>query len=120
MREEGLEFYYEPFAIELQPSFYPAVNIWEDSFESPLSNKIRNITYTPDFVGPSWLIECKGRRTVDFNIKWKILKKLLSDKKLKVSLFLPKNKKDILKSIEIIKTLKKVKTPWYEQLRKNK
>ena len=33
------------------------------------SKKIRAITYTPDFVGLDWIMEVKGMRTPDFNIK---------------------------------------------------
>ena len=74
--EEGIKFEYEPYAIELFPSFSHLF----DSYEKPsktfktIPKKIRAIHYTPDFVGDGWIIETKGMRTEEFNIKWKLLK----------------------------------------------
>ena len=43
------------------------------------SSHVRKLTYTPDFIGKSWIIETKGHRTNEFNIKWKLFKKHLND-----------------------------------------
>lgn len=45
--------------------------------------------------------------TPDFSIKWKLFKKYLEDNKLNFTLFLPRSKKEIIESINIIKELKK-------------
>ncbi len=33
------------------------------------SKKIRAIKYTPDFVGSKWVMETKGKKTPDFQLK---------------------------------------------------
>jgi hypothetical protein len=61
---------------------------------------VRPITYTPDFVGKGWIIETKGMRTPDFNLKWKLLKHKFKNKK--IQLFLPQSVKELDQAIEII------------------
>ena len=67
--------------------------------------KIRDITYTPDFVDPNelWIIEVKGFANDVFPIKWKMFKKHLQDKGNAPMLFLPRNQKQVLETIEMIK-----------------
>lgn len=48
-------------------------------------------------------METKGKRTADFNIKWKLFRKYLQENDIEVTLFMPTNKKEILESIKIIK-----------------
>ena len=43
-------------------------------FKNRGEKKILNIKYTPDFVSPSFIIECKGRANESFPIRWKCLK----------------------------------------------
>jgi hypothetical protein len=77
-----------------------------------LSPNIRAITYTPDFVGKKlhlkkgWIIEVKGFANDAFPNKWKYFKKYLVDNNYEVTVFLPKNQAQVLRCIEIIKTLK--------------
>lgn len=110
--EAGIKFEYEPYAIELMPAF-TALSV--SSFEKyrknfvPKKPKIQSISYTPDFVGHNWIIETKGIRTPDFNIKWKLLKHYFFLKGQKVLLLMPSNKKEIGISIELIKYVRKRK-----------
>lgn len=69
------------------------------------SKKIRAIKYTPDFVGSKWVMETKGKRTPDFQLKWKLFKWYLKEHDLKYLLMMPTNKKEIIASIEYIKNL---------------
>jgi len=70
------------------------------------TTKVRDITYTPDFVDPNneWIIEVKGFANDVFPVKWKLFKKHLQalDEDTPV-LFLPRNQKQVLETIEIIK-----------------
>jgi len=102
LKEEGVEFEYEPYAIILSPSFQTkAISIEKKGKELKLiSDKVRPITYTPDFVGLDWIIETKGMRTPDFDIKWKLLKKEL---KKKTYLYMPTNQREVDEVIHSVK-----------------
>jgi hypothetical protein len=107
LKEEGLEFYYEPFEVELQPPFKMLNESFEKDFDHSRAKAVRSITYTPDFVGKGWVMECKGKRTPDFNIKWKMFLHTLHKKRIKQLLLMPSSKKQIAQCIQMIKKLKK-------------
>lgn len=75
-----------------------------------VTNNIRAITYTPDFVcineetKTGWIVETKGFKMETFNIKWKMFKKYLKDNGYVLSLYTPNNKENILKTIQSIKS----------------
>lgn len=100
-----IEFLYEPYQIQLVPKFKSEIISYERVKKKfiPQYPNIRSITYTPDFVGDTWIIEVKGMKTPDFNIKWKMFKKHLAENELRYTLFMPHNKKEIRESIRIIK-----------------
>ena len=65
----GIPYAYENRKIELQ-----------SGFRSPFQkDKIRSITYTPDFIIGSILLECKGFETPEWKIKKKLLFKWLME-----------------------------------------
>ena len=66
--------------------------------------KIRACTYTPDFVGSTWVIEVKGFSNDTFPIKNKMFKKHLLDNNILYDLYLPRNQKEVLESIQSIKS----------------
>lgn len=111
----GLDFQYEPISITLIPDFTHAFESWEPvkykgvKHFSANRKKVQAITYTPDFVGDDWIIETKGRRTEDFNLRWKLFKALIINNDLPYNLFLPGTVKQIAASIERIKELKLIK-----------
>ena len=69
--------------------------------------KILPITYTPDFVDseypPRYIIECKGNPNERFPMVWKLFKRYLKINNIKADLFVPRNQKDCLEVIKIIK-----------------
>lgn len=69
------------------------------------SNKIRKITYTPDFVANdnSFIIETKGLKTDVFTLRYKLFKKYLKTNNIKTMLFLPSNQKECQITMNIIK-----------------
>lgn len=74
----------------------------------PITNKIRSITYLPDFTcidenKTGWIIECKGYNNDAFPNKWKYFKKYLIDNGYNVTLYKPNTQKNVLKCIEMIK-----------------
>ena len=64
--------------------------------------KILNIKYTPDFVSPSFIIECKGRANESFPLRWKMFKKYVNDNLKHVTLYKPQNQKECDEVIELI------------------
>lgn len=66
----GIPFAYEERKIELL-----------EGFKSPFQkDKVRSITYTPDFeIGSSILIECKGFETPEWKLKKKLIYKWLNE-----------------------------------------
>ena len=68
----------------------------------------RDSVYTPDFTNPVgeklvWVIETKGRAMPDFSRTWRLFKKRIADSGDEVLLFVPRNKKDCVKVIQILK-----------------
>jgi hypothetical protein len=72
------------------------------------NGKVRDITYTPDFVGYDskgklkWVIECKGFANERFPNTWKLFKQTLIREGTVIPLYLPKNQKQVLETIEKI------------------
>lgn len=66
--------------------------------------KVRNISYTPDFTNlqQGWIIECKGFPNESFPIRWKLFKKYIVDNNLKYDLYVPRNRKQVDKTIKLI------------------
>ena len=64
--------------------------------------KILNIKYTPDFVNPSFIIECKGRANESFPIRWKMFKKYVKEQIPHVTLYKPQNQKECDEVIKLI------------------
>ena len=67
----------------------------------------RRITYTPDFVGSNFIIECKGPHSNTFDIKWKMFqyKLLMLGLENQYTLFIVHNKKELEAAITKIKNL---------------
>lgn len=105
LQKENIPFEYETLKVVLQEGFVFDNPSFEKNKKgySLNSEKIRPITYTPDFIGDSWIIEVKGRETTDFKIKWKMFKKWLKDNNSTIALFKPTNQKQVLETIKHIK-----------------
>jgi hypothetical protein len=65
--------------------------------------KIKKISYTPDFIGNNFIIECKGYKTEVFTLKWKLFKNYLVKHNIEYDLYLPKNHKEVDECILNIK-----------------
>ncbi|HSH51275.1 MAG TPA: DUF1064 domain-containing protein, partial [Bacteroidales bacterium] len=65
---------------------------------------IRKMTYTPDFIGDNFIIECKGYMNDAFPLRWKLFKYFLYKNKMEIDLYLPRNQTEVDKMVlEIIK-----------------
>lgn len=79
----GIPVKYEPKHFTLLPKFE-----W-------LGEKIRPITYLPDFVGRGFIVECKGLMGDSFPIRWKLFKYYLKRHRSKTKLYLVRNHKQV-------------------------
>lgn len=57
--------------------------------------KVRPMTYLPDFVGKDFIIECKGMITDSFPLRWKIFKYSLFTQGKNPKLYLVRNQKQV-------------------------
>ena len=73
-------------------------------------DKIQQITYTPDFVGKDFIIECKGWKNESFPLRWKMFRYMLLEKKMDYDVYLPRSPKDVDKVIGKILNKKNVST----------
>lgn len=83
LKEAGIDAKYESTHFELIPKF-------EYNGE-----KVRAMTYLPDFVGKNFIIECKGLVTDSFPLRWKIFKYYLKQENKDYKLFLVRNQKQV-------------------------
>jgi hypothetical protein len=66
-------------------------------------DKVQKISYTPDFVGKDFIIECKGWANESFPLRWKLFKYMLYTKKLDYDVYLPHTPVEVDKVISKIK-----------------
>ena len=64
--------------------------------------KILNISYTPDFMGRGFIIECKGRPNESFPLRWKMFKKYVQEHLPNVTLYKPQNQKECEETARLI------------------
>lgn len=83
LKESNIQAEYEGKIFVLVPAF---------TFNK---EKVRKMTFTPDFVGETFVIECKGFRNDVFPLKWKLFKYYLYKNRIRYSLYLPRNRKDV-------------------------
>lgn len=93
LKEHNIPVGYEPVKFVLIDAF---------TFKD---EKVRAMTYTPDFVGETFIIECKGRPNDVFPYKWKWFKKYLKENHLDTiyKLYLVHNQKEVLSMIDELK-----------------
>lgn len=108
LKEAGIKLEYETKKFVLLEGFHYNAERYEDNgktgYNSKKSHKVRDITYTPDFVDPNgkWIIECKGYANERFPLKWKMFMNQLNEMDDPPILFVPRNQNQILETIEKI------------------
>ena len=108
LKEAKIGAIYEGATFELQKGFIFDIDSYErqGNGKGAMINrgqkKILNIKYTPDFVSPSFIIECKGRANESFPLRWKMFKKYVNHKMKHVTLYKPQNQKECDEVIELI------------------
>ena len=108
LKKAKIHAVYEGATFELQEGFMFDTDSYErqGNGKGTMINrgqkKILNIKYTPDFVSPSFIIECKGRANESFPIRWKMFKKYVKNNLPRVTLYKPQNQKECDEVIELI------------------
>lgn len=108
LKEAGIKQDYEKHKYVLLEGFHYKSSRYEDNgktgYKDKVSHKVRDITYTPDFVDPNgkWIIECKGYANERFPLKWKMFMQQLNEMDDPPVLFVPRNQNQILETIEQI------------------
>lgn len=87
----GIPVEYEPKHFELLPRF------------EYLGEKIRPITYLPDFIGKDFIVECKGLMGDSFPLRYKLFKYYLKRHRSKKRCYLVRNHKQVDEMINDIK-----------------
>lgn len=118
LKEANLKFEYTEHRYVLVDEFKFIGNSYEmrktkagKTFK-PVTNNIRQMTYTPDFVGiyphskRKFIIETKGQPNDQFSLRWKFFKKYITDNNIDADLFVPRNHTQIDEAVNIIKTYK--------------
>ena len=91
LKEARIHAKYEPTHFELIPKF------------EYQGEKVRAMTYLPDFVGKDFIIECKGLIGDSFPLRWKIFKYILMKQNSNYKLYLVRNQKQV---DELVKKLR--------------
>ena len=108
LKKAKIHAIYEGATFELQEGFMFDTDSYErqGNGKGTMINrgqkKILNIKYTPDFVSPSFIIECKGRANESFPLRWKMFKKYVKMQIPHVTLYKPQNQKECDEVIELI------------------
>lgn len=113
--QAGFEPQYEGRKFCIWEGFYPQVPFYNRNKTTKNLEldtvKLRDITYTPDFVfeheGVLIIIEAKGMENDVFPVKKKLFRGWLEKQSFKSMYFEVYTKRNLLQAIEIIKTLKK-------------
>ena len=114
LKTAGIKAKYEGVSYELIPSFdfknksYEKQSNGKGEYNNRGGTRIRKITYTPDFTGAGFIIECKGRANESFPIRWKLFKKYVSERLRSVTLYKPQNQKQCDETVNLILGKRKI------------
>lgn len=92
LKEANIEAEYESTHFQILPKF-----VYN-------GEKIRAMTYLPDFVGEDFIIECKGLMGDSFPLRWKFFKYTLMQSNSNYKLYLVRNQKQVDQLIDLLKT----------------
>lgn len=109
--EEKIPFVYER-EFELLPSFESKAVIIEKVNRGMRRKRSKhlNMIISPDFSGNNWVIETKGLRRPDFDLRWKLFKHLIKEEDW--LLLMPGNQTQVDVSIQILKDWLSGRNDW--------
>ena len=112
LKEANIKADYEGKTFELVEKFKYSGDFYDKGVTNKTkvfkkkSGNIRNISYTPDFISEKhkFIIETKGLRTPEFNMRFKLFFKRLHDDNNIYDIYLPSNRKQVDETITLIKS----------------
>ena len=109
LKKAKIKAKYEGQTFQLIPSFEFDLECIErcangkGEYKNRGNKKILNIKYTPDFIGKDFIIETKGRANESFPLRWKLFKKLITERRLgPLTLYKPQNHKECDETVRLI------------------
>ena len=109
LKKAKIKAQYEKRSFELQTSFefnnssYERQSNGKGDMINRGNKKVLAISYTPDFEGTNFIIECKGRANESFPIRWKLFKKHIADNYPNMRLYKPQRQSECDDVINLIK-----------------
>ena len=108
LKAANIKASYEGWTFDLIREFDFNIDVYErcangkGDYKNRGHKTIRKISYTPDFIGQGFIIECKGRPNESFPIRWKLFKKYVSERLHSVTLYKPQNQKECDETVSLI------------------
>ena len=108
LKKAKIKAQYEKRSFELQPSFefnnssYERQSNGKGDMINRGNKKVLAISYTPDFEGTNFIIECKGRANESFPIRWKLFKKHVAKHYPNMRLYKPQKQSECDDVINLI------------------
>ena len=108
LKKAKIQAVYEGHTYEIFPAYQFDSSAYErcangkGEYKDRGHKKILNISYTPDFMGQGFIIECKGRANESFPLRWKMFKKYVKEHLPNVTLYKPQNQKECDETVSLI------------------
>lgn len=108
LKKAKIQAVYEGHTYEIFPAYQFDSSAYErcangkGEYKDRGHKKILNISYTPDFMGQGFIIECKGRANESFPLRWKMFKKYVKEHLPNVILYKPQNQKECDEIVSLI------------------
>ena len=109
LKQAKIKASYEGYTYDLVREFNLNIDVYErcangkGDYKNRGHKTIRKISYTPDFIGDGFIIECKGRPNESFPIRWKLFKKFAAETwNSNITIYKPQNQKECDETIKLI------------------
>jgi len=109
LKAANIKASYEGWTFDLIREFDFNIDVYErcangkGDYKNRGHKTIRKISYTPDFIGQGFIIECKGRPNESFPIRWKLFKKFaVKTWGSTVTIYKPQNQKECDETVNLI------------------
>ncbi len=108
LKKAKIQAVYEGHTYEIFPAYQFDSSAYErcangkGEYKDRGHKKILNISYTTDFMGQGFIIECKGRANESFPLRWKMFKKYVKEHLPNVTLYKPQNHKECDETVKLI------------------
>jgi hypothetical protein len=89
-------------AFDFTSECYERQSNGKGDFTNRGNKRVLSISYTPDFIGEDFIIECKGRANESFPLRWKLFKRYVQEHMPRYTLYKPQNQNECEQVIQHI------------------